>query len=160
MKKQIQVNEHIILRPWTVSMRKKERYEDPRYMQIDLDADYLITKAHPDTSIHSDRVMPLKNIKRFIGHLRRATKTLKHFDDSHFWVSGYYAIHFYLKSEKDRLKIKKLVSDAVNKSGGFMGFDTWYAQHNKKHCRIVQYNGTGSGIKQTYSNTPEHIAFL
>lgn len=160
MRKEIKINEHIILKPWFLTVRKKERFADPRIMQIDLDADYLITKAHPDKSIHSDRVMPLKKTKDFISILRRKTRTFKAFDDTHFWVAGYYALHFYLKSEKDRSKMKKIVSEAVKEAGGFMDFDSWYEMHNKKNCRILQYNGTGSGITQTYSNLPESIAFL
>lgn len=160
MKKHTQINEFITHKPWSLTIRTKERFADPRILQINLDADYLITKNHPDKSIHSDRVMPMIAFGDFCKIIKRKTKCFKQIDDSHFWVSGYYAIYFYLKSDKDRMKIKKLVRDAVIESGGFMTFDKWYAEHNKKRTRILQYNGTGSGITNTYSNLPESIAFL
>lgn len=151
--------ENVVLKPWNLTLRPIEKYTDPRCIQIDLAADYVITKNHPDESIHSDRVMPLVSLKKFLSILHRKTKTFKTIDNSHFWVSGYYALYFYAP-KKDRGRVKKLVKEAVIESGGCMLFDEWYKQHNKNRTSIVQYNGTGSGIAQTYSNLPERVAFL
>lgn len=160
MKKQSILNGGIILTHWYITLRRKEKYADPRILYVELTADHLHTKNHPDTSIHNDRVMPLVSIKKFCSKLRAKTRTFKTIDDSHFWVSGYYCLRFYLKSAKDRAKIKKLVAEALSESGGFMGFDAWYEKHTGGHTRILQYNGSGSGITNTYSNLPDIIAFL
>lgn len=154
------MSNNITVKKWSVSIRKRERYADPRAIQIDLDADYVNTSQHPDSSIHSDRVMPLLNPKKFCSILRSKTKTFKYIDNSHFWVSGYYALYFYMKDKRDSRRIKKLVVEAVKESGGFMSFDDWYKQHNKKNTSIIQFAGSGSGIQCIDSNITERIAFL
>ncbi len=143
-----------------ISIRKKQRYSDPRELQIDLDADCVSTDNHPDISIHGGRVMPMVDYEKFCKILSQKTKTFKEIDSSHFWVSGYYALYFYVKCKKDGLKIKKLVAEAIIESGGFMSFDDWYVEHNKKHTRIIQFNGTGRGICKTYDSGRTRIAFL
>jgi|SRR6185436_972556 len=161
MRKPIIIQPHNMeLKKYSITIRPIKKFSDPKEVQIDLDADYLITKNHPDTSIHNDRVMPMVVFGDFCKILKAKTKCFKAIDDSHFWVSGYYAIYFYLKTEKDRLKMKRLVKEAVIESGGFMTFEAWYEHHGKKTTRILQFNGTGSGINMTYSNLPESIAFL
>lgn len=152
--------ENVTTRKWSVELRAKERFADPRICQVDLNPDWVNTSQHPDKSIHSDRVMPMVNYGKFCRILMRKTKTLRQIDDSHFWVSGYYAIYFYLASKKDRMKIKSIVRAAVIESGGFMNFDNWYKEHAKPRMRMVQYNGTGRGITQTSNNLHNHIAFL
>ncbi len=155
---QVEGNKLVTTRPFIVTIRKKEKWADPRELQIDVDPDWVNTSKHPDKSIHSDRVMPFIDFGKFCTLLKGKTKTFKAVNDSHFWVSGYYALHFYLKSAKDRLKIKKFVKEAVVESGGFMKFENWYEQHNKKHTRIIQFNGTGSSITKTSDNLS--VAFL
>jgi hypothetical protein len=152
--------ENITIRPGSITIRKRKRYSDPRALQIDLDTDWVNTKEHPDKSIHSDRVMPMANMKKFLSLIKRKTKTFRGIDASHFWVSGYYALYFYMQSKNDSRKIKQIVQAAYKESGGSMSFDAWYIEHNKKHTRIMQYNGTGSGITKTYDNLPNHIAYL
>lgn len=65
--------DNITVKKWTLSMRPIEKYTDPRQMQIDLATDYVITKNHPDTTIHNDRVMPLNSFKTFLSILKLHT---------------------------------------------------------------------------------------
>lgn len=152
--------ENITIRLGCITIRKRERFADPRKLQIDVDTDSVNTSQHADVSIHSDRIMPLANQGKFFNLIKRKTKTFCGADDSHYWVSGYFALYFYMKSKNDSRRIKKIVQDAYNESGGSMAFSEWYAKHNKKHMRILQLNGTGSGIHTTFDTFRNNIAFL
>ena len=86
--------------------------------------------------------------EKFVRYLRRHTKTLIEVDGSHFWVSGYYAVHFYLKSKKDRAKMKRLVQEAIQAAGGFMTLGYWLSvRKGRQSNRFVGASGSGSNIR-------------
>ena len=124
-------NKTTVRRDWSISIIKNEIYHDVRYVQIDLSAPSIDTSKHSDKSVHNDRVMPLVDIQKLSDMLDKKTKAYKGMDNSHFWVSGYYAIYFHVRGKKDRIKIKKIVKDAVIESGGFMSWNDWYKEHQK-----------------------------
>lgn len=137
-----------------VSIVKQPKWSDPRQMKVDIDFPIVDTSDITEKG-KSNRVMPLRKMGRFFALLHRSTKTFKAYDISHFWVSGYIQLDFYLKSTNDRVKIKKIVTDCILKSGGFMTLDEWLDNHNKekKRTKIFVYAGSGSGIKGGRINT-------
>lgn len=148
-----------LLHPARVSLRPLERFADPRICQIDLDAPSYDTTGLPlhgenvpVDQMKSNRLMPFKDKaeRKFISLIRRRTKTLIEMDASHFWASGYFALHFKLRSKSDRAKIKRIVQQALAECGGFQTLEEWLElRKGRKNNRVVGFSGTGSYIRCT-----------
>lgn len=139
---------------YKISIVKQPRWSDPRHVKIDIDFPIVDTTGITEKS-NSNRVMPMRKMGGFFSLLKRKTKTFKYADYSHYWVSGYIQLDFYLKTKADRIKLKTMVKEAIDKSGGFQTLDEWLENHNanKKRTKIFTFNGTGSQIKGGQINT-------
>jgi hypothetical protein len=139
---------------YKVSIAKQPKWSDPREMKIDVDFPVVDTSDITEKG-KSNRVMPMRKMGKFFSLLSRKTKTFKSYDISHFWVSGYIQLDFYLKSTKDRVKIKKMVTECIEISGGFQTLEEWIKNHEteKKRTKIFVFAGTGSSIRGGQINT-------
>lgn len=120
---------------------------DPRHCRVDLTAPYIWME--PDGDIACGRVMPLLDEAKFCRILKAGSKTFAGLDATHFWVSGYYAVHFDSTRKINRKAMKALVQKAIKESGGFMTPEIWLNGHNKnkKGMRMIVATGSGSSIR-------------
>lgn len=139
---------------YKISIVKQPRWSDPRHVKIDIDFPVVDTTGITEQS-NSNRVMPMRKMGTFFSLLKRKTKTFKDADISHYWVSGYIQLDFYLKSKAHRNALKPIVKECIEKSGGFQTISEWLEKHeqNKKRPKIFAFGGTGSQIRGGQINT-------
>jgi hypothetical protein len=149
---------------YTIELRRLGKYDDPRRCQVDLDAPQeevaqLITDGPlKNREEEPARVMPLRDVERFVRLLGAATRTFESLDASHFWVSGYYGIVFESNRPVDRARVKGIVRRAVEQAGGFMTAEEWCAaQGARKGGKVVVACGSGSNIAVSSGLDPAYL---
>lgn len=145
-----------------ITIRPLERYGDPRKYQIDIDAPIVemanLLPPLKNGELECERVMPLLNQEKFVRLLRRKTKLFAAIDDSHFWVSSYYALYFSGRSPLNRTRIRALVKQCLEESGGFMKPEEWIAvKEHRKGGRVMIASGTGSHMQLFTTANPTYL---
>lgn len=105
-----------------------------------------VNLEHP---IINDYPMPLRNPEKFYNDLKNKAYA---FDDSHCFVSGYVVIWFPLGFNMQ--EIKKIITEALTNSGGFLSFSERENLKSKNMDKRVNdisliYDGSNN---QYYSN--------
>lgn len=146
-----------------VTIAPRKRYEDPRIIQVNVDMPLIWCygkEGWDGKSPDENRVMSLRNLKKFVKEIQKRTRTIKDMNDSHYWVSGYLEVWFYMKSKGDRKMTKRIVQEALKESGGFMTWEEWLKEHKRPKMQMWSFHGTGSNIQGGMINSNSVIPFL